>query len=369
MNAHAPYLIQDGHDAHSPARPSGGRVMRLSVLRCLCALVCLLTTVAHPTVSVAKPKAKRVKAPPVEFTLISLERPLLRRGKRLTTPRRVVLFASREPLPYELEEELGSRQWVGRELHIFRASPIKVNPQEVAEQEARLIERYQLLTRGHVKSHHQSIRDEASRFVQQRVKPVARGEATQRLQPSDPMLNLSAPKSEGGEREDDDDELSAPSPVDPSPTQGQEVSADSLSTAEGQLCGGEGQPCCEQGFDDPCDGALTCLVDQETAGESEERWRCQPAPDPCGGYAEPCCMETELPCLFEGLVCSGGEGATGMCVMPPLPAPERRVLVGSLKVLNVRGRFVEAEVTADRLVGVGIHAVMKGDKALFKGGR
>jgi hypothetical protein len=80
-------------------------------------------------------------------------------------------------------------------------------------------------------------------------------------------------------------------------------------------------------------------------------------------------METELPCLFEGLVCSGGEDATGMCVMPPLPAPERRVLVGSLKVLNVRGRFVEAEVTADRLVGVGIHAVMKGDKALFKGGR
>lgn len=361
MNAHAPYLIQGAH----PASPSLAFTALRSV-RATCALSLVLSVSLAYTVKTcpqvaARPNKPRAQvAPPVEFTLISLERPLLRRGKRLTTPRRVVLFASRLPMPAELDLSQGGRPWVGSTLQIFRASPIKVNPQEVAEQEARLIERYRALTRGHVKSHYQALNDEAARFSRERVKPVVRGGASA---PSVSSLGQRGAE----EREEDDDELSS-APVEPAPSaEARSVELPVSVPPEGQLCGGEGQPCCEQGFDEPCSAGLTCLTERsQQEGQAEERWRCTPPPDPCGGYAEPCCANAELTCLFEGLVCTESAGAEGMCVMPPLPAPERRLLVGSLKVLNVRGRFVEAEVTADRLVGLGNHAVMKGDKALFK---
>ena len=131
------------------------------------------------------------------------------------------------------------------------------------------------------------------------------------------------------------------------------------STGEGQLCGQEGEPCCEQGFDDPCAAQLLCQSSHRREGGAErERWTCLPAPPPCGGYDQACCEGAELACPLEGLSC-----VSGRCVLPPLPRPTRSLSVGRLRVIKVRGRFLEAEVVSDRLKGGGVHAVMQGDLA------
>jgi len=362
--------LRRGDHSHVTAQGVGPRAERWPLIcGSLSCLIALITLCGSGAEALARPSLRA----PVDFTLISIERPLLRRGKRLTTPRRVVLFASRPPLSSELGRSQGGQRWEGSTMDVFRAKPIKVSRAELSAQEDRLIERFRALTALHVKRHEQSLRDEAARFVSERLRPVApssssRLEAAQAAQAAERAAGSAAALPSSPELGEDDDELSV-APVETREAAPRLEEPGARAPADGQLCGAEGQPCCEQGFESPCEGLLSCQAERVMReGSAREQWRCLPPPEPCGGYGQACCAESELACLFEGLACSGADGS-GRCVMPPLPAPERRLKVGELKVIKVRGRFIEAEVSEDRLVGSGVHAVMKGDKAVLRSGR
>ena len=366
MNTQALGLRRGDH-SHVTAQVHGLGAERSPLIRwSLSGLISLITLCSSGAEALARPSLRA----PVDFTLISIERPLLRRGKRLTTPRRVVLFASRPPLSAELGRSQGGQRWEGSTMDVFRAKPIKVSRAELSAQEDRFIERFRALTALHVERHEQSLRDEAARFVSERLRPIApsRSPRLEAAQAAERAAGSAATLPSSTELGEDDDELSV-APVETPEAEPRLEERGARAPADGQLCGAEGQPCCEQGFESPCEGLLSCQAERVMReGSAREQWRCLPPPEPCGGYGQACCAEAELACLFEGLACSGADGA-GRCFMPPLPAPERRLKVGELKVIKVRGRFIEAEVSEDRLVGSGVHAVMKGDKALLRSGR
>lgn len=343
------------------------------------------------------PKQGRAR-PKVQFQVISIDRPLSRVDKRFVMNRRVVLFASRSPLPAELDLNQDDQTWIHQSYDVKRPLPYQVDEALLERQRINRINTAIADAKRHEKAHYDFLNSEAARFVRQRVKkhteetqkklapaPVPTPKPQAQSSPNTSALSEYDPQRDRAEKAvasqmkaineglktQDDAKIhslidgatpKADSPstkVTPNTSNDQdfrraEVATEPVSVSEGQICGQDGQPCCEQGFDDPCQSGLLCQTSKEP--ETRGTWLCTPPPPPCGGYNQMCCAGVELACPLEGLSCMSGQ-----CDLPPLPRPIRLLSVGKIKILHVRDRFIEAEITADRLTGQGIYAVMKGD--------
>ena len=287
----------------------------------------------------------------VTFTVVDVRRPVTRAGRRLTSPRYVYLMASRAPSKGEarplaksekraLRKKRKSRKargrksrevqaaspglprirpWEGRWLKVYRLSPAEA--QEIDTQARDELE-------GRMRQYEQRLIDQRDAYLAE----LSRGGSP---------IALSTPKASPDllESSDDDDELSG--------------------AEEGEICGHQGEPCCQTTQRASCDTGLMCVKNS-----------CQPPPKPCGGFEQECCAEGPACKPRFGLVCLSDQGGGQSCLIPP-PLPERlKSPVGVLEVVEVRGHLIKAIVRSDALRpkrrGVkSLNAIYLGDEATW----
>ena len=250
----------------------------------------------------------------VQFVVFDIERPSVRSGKTLmTTPRNIFLYASRDPTTQERRspprrsrrgqrvKQSSSPSWVGKILRIYRLSPVSIGVQYPSPSQLALIEdlRY--------------AREEKTRKKREELeRERAQGSPLALEQPTLPTSALEA--------QEDDDDLDSPE--------------------EDQICGHEGEACCETTVRGPCDIGLLCLEE-----------RCALPPPPCGDFEQRCCEEEPV-CSSQSLECLDSiepGSTTPLCQFPP-PAPaQKKTLVGIVQVTKMQGRVLTAKVLHDGL--------------------
>ena len=292
--------------------------------------------------------ASQNKLDAVSFTVVDVKRPVTRWGRQLSAPRYIYLMASRPPSGREARRLAKSekralrksrrsrksrksrnpqdnsvalskaRPWDGRWLKVYRLSPAEA-PEVDAEAQSQL--------EDHLRRYEQSLIDQRDA----RLAELSRGGSP---------IALSTPKASPDllESSDDDDELSG--------------------AEEGEICGHQGEPCCQTTQRASCDTGLMCVKNS-----------CQPPPKPCGGFEQECCQEG-LACKSRfGLVCLSDQGGEKSCLIPP-PLPERlKSPVGIVEIVEVRGRLVKAIVRSDALRPKrkkrSLNAIYLGDEATW----
>jgi len=262
----------------------------------------------------------------VSFKVVDVKRPVTRWGRRLSAPRYIYLMASRSPSRAEArrlarsekralrksrksrkprkprQPELapratGVRPWEGRYLGVYRLGPAQAR---------------EFPTQVHL-DYFDQLRAYEQRLIDERdahLAEISRGGSP---------IALSTPKASPDllESSDDDDELSG--------------------AEEGEICGHQGEPCCQTTQRGSCDTGLMCV-----------KGSCQPPPTPCGGFEQECCAEAPA-CRRTGLICLPDEGGAQACLMPP-PLPERlKTPVGVVEIIEVNGPLVKAVVRSDAL--------------------
>jgi hypothetical protein len=287
---------------------------------------------------------------PLSFTVVDVRRPVTRWGRKLSSPRYIYLMASRPPSRSEArrlaknerralrksrrgrksrrasrEREIQPssaarmRPWEGRRLNVYRLGPAEA--QEIDAQAHNQLEN--------------RMRKYEQRLIDDRDARLAE------LSSDGSPIALSTPKASADllESSDDDDELSG--------------------AEEGEICGHQGEPCCQTTKRASCDTGLMCVKNS-----------CQPPPKPCGGFEQECCAEGPDCYPRFGLVCLSDQGGGQSCLIPP-PLPERlKSPVGVVEVVEVRGSLVKAIVRSDALKprrrkSRSLNAIYLGDEATW----
>lgn len=276
------------------------------------------------------------------FSVVNIQRPLTRSGKTLVSPRHIYLLASREPSTQEARRLAasekralkrrakrrrrksraslvsGPRPWEGRLLKTFRLGPPRprIYP-----------------TPAHLK-YFEQMRAYEKDLLEKRNQKLT----TLSAKGSPIALSTPAAPVELLEESDDDDELSG--------------------AEDGEICGHEGEACCQTTRRGSCDSGLMC-VDS----------RCIPPPPPCGGFEQACCDKAPA-CRRSALYCLISDTSSDRACLFPPPKPERiKTPIGILEIIEVEGRLIKATVRYDALQSrknnQPLNAIRQGDKAVW----
>ena len=215
------------------------------------------------------------------------------------------------------------RPWEGRLLRVYRLSPAEQRDYPTAEHLA----------------YFEQLRDYERRLIEARDAKLA--ELSSAGSPIAPKAPKASP--EDLERGDDDDEISG--------------------DEEGEICGLDGQACCQTTRRGPCDTGLMCV-----------KQKCQLPPRPCGGFEQICCAEGD-PCRVQRgrstsmFSCMPSDMGEQQCLIPP-PKPERlKTPIGLLEVVSVKNEVIKAlvrrDILKDRSASDSINAISIGDRATW----